>query len=108
MAAELIETTKLYARCVARIEPEWLEEVGAHQIKRHYFDPHWEKKAAQVVAFERSTLYGLIINPKKRVHYGPMNVAESRAIFIRQALVEGEFQYARALLRAQPEIDPGH
>ncbi len=91
VAAELVETTKLYARCMARIEPEWLEEVGAHLIKRHYFDPHWEKKAAQVAAWERSTLYGLIINPKKRVHYGPMNVAESRAVFIRQALVAGEF-----------------
>ena len=91
VAAELTETTKLYARCVARMEPEWLEEVGAHLIKRHYFDPHWEKKAAQVAAWERSTLHGLVINPKKRVHYGPMNVAESRAVFIRQALVEGEF-----------------
>ena len=91
VAAELTETTKLYARCVAQIEPEWLEEVGAHLIKRHYFDPHWEKKAAQVVAFERSTLYGLIVNPKKRIHYGPINVAESRTIFIRQALVAGEF-----------------
>jgi len=91
VAAELTETTRLYARCVARIEPEWLEEVGAHLIKHHYFDPHWEKKAAQVVAFERSTLYGLVINPKKRVHYGPMHVAESRVIFIRQALVAGDF-----------------
>ncbi len=91
IAAEIVETTRLYARCVARIEPEWLEEAGAHLIKRHYYDPHWEKKAAQVAAWERSTLYGLVINPKKRVHYGPMNVAESRAIFIRQALVTGEF-----------------
>ena len=91
MAAEIVETTRLYARCVARIEPEWLEEAGAHLIKRHYYDPHWEKKAAQVAAWERSTLYGLVINPKKRVHYGPMNVAESRVIFIRQALVAGEF-----------------
>jgi len=91
MAAELTETTRLYARCVARIEPEWLEEVGAHLIKRSYFEPHWEKKAAQVAAWERSTLYGLLINPKKRVHYGPMNPAESRAVFIRQALVTGEF-----------------
>ena len=91
VAAELTETTKLYARCVARIEPEWLEEIGAHLIKRHYFDPHWEKKAAQVAAWERSTLYGLVINPKKRVHYGPMNVPESREVFIRQALVAGEF-----------------
>ncbi len=91
MAGELVETHRLYARCVARIEPEWLEEVGAHLIKRHYYDPHWEKKAAQVSAFERSTLYGLLINPKKRVHYGPMSPEESREVFIRQALVEGEF-----------------
>ncbi len=92
MAAELVETHKLYARCVARIEPQWLEEVGAHVIKRNYFDPHWEKKAAQVAAWERSTLFGLVINPKKRVHYGPMNPEESREVFIRQALVDGEFE----------------
>ena len=92
LAGELVETHRLYARIVARIEPEWLEETGAHLIKRHYYDPHWEKKAAQVVAWERSTLYGLIINPKKRVHYGPMNAAVSRAVFIRQALVGGEFE----------------
>ncbi len=92
MAGELVETHRLYARIVARIEPEWLEETGSHLIKRHYYDPHWEKKAAQVVAYERSTLYGLILNPKKRVHYGPMNAAESREVFIRQALVGGEFE----------------
>ncbi len=92
MAGELVETHRLYARCVARIEPEWLEEVGAHLIKRHYYDPHWEKKAAQVVAYERSTLHGLLLNARKRVHYGPMNVAESREVFIRQALVGGEFE----------------
>ena len=91
VAAEIVETTKLFARCVARIEPEWLEEVAAHLIKRHYYDAHWEKKAAQVAAWERSTLHGLVINPKKRVHYGPMNAAESREIFIREALVAGEF-----------------
>ncbi len=91
VAAEIVETTKLFARCVARIEPEWLEEVGAHLIKRSYFDAHWEKKAGQVAAWERSTLYGLLINPKKRVHYGPMNPEESREVFIREALVNGEF-----------------
>ncbi len=91
VAAEIVETTKLFARCVARIEPEWLEEVGAHLIKRSYYDAHWEKKAAQVAAWERSTLYGLLINPKKRVHYGPMNPEESREVFIREALVNGEF-----------------
>ncbi|MDH4235549.1 MAG: ATP-dependent RNA helicase HrpA, partial [Gallionella sp.] len=91
VAAELIETQRLYARCNARIEPEWLEEVGDHLIKRHYYDPHWEKKAAQVVAYERTTLHGLLLNPKKRVHYGPMNAQESREVFIRQALVGGEY-----------------
>ena len=92
MAGELVETHRLYARIVARIDPEWLEEVGSHLIKRHYYDPHWEKKAAQVVAYERSTLHGLLLNARKRVHYGPMNVAESREVFIRQALVGGEFE----------------
>lgn len=91
MAGELIETHRLYARTLARIDMEWLEEVGEHLIKRHYYDPHWEKKPAQVVAFERSTLHGLLLNAKKRVHYGPMNVPESREVFIRQALVGGEF-----------------
>ena len=96
-AAEITETTKLFARCVARIEPEWLEQVGAHLIKRSYFDPHWEKKAMQAVAFERSTLYGIVVNPKKRVNYGPMNPKEARELFIRQGLVGGEIaeDYAR-------------
>jgi ATP-dependent helicase HrpA len=92
MAGELVETHRVFARCVARIEPVWLEEVGAHLIKRHHYDPHWEKKAAQVVAYERATLHGLVVNARKRVHYGPMNVAESREVFIRQALVAGEIE----------------
>ncbi|MCX8146095.1 MAG: ATP-dependent RNA helicase HrpA, partial [Azovibrio sp.] len=97
VAAEITETTRLYGRCVARIEPEWLEEVGAHLIKRSYFDPHWEKKAMQVAAWERTTLYGVVITPKRRVHYGPMAPSEAREIFIRQALVGGEVEesYAR-------------
>ena len=96
-AAEITETSKLFARCVARIEPEWLETVGAHLIKRSWFDPHWEKKAMQAVAFERSTLYGIVVNPKKRVNFGPMNPAEARELFIRQGLVGGEIaeEYAR-------------
>ncbi|MDR3220678.1 MAG: ATP-dependent RNA helicase HrpA [Candidatus Accumulibacter sp.] len=96
-AAEITETSKLFARCVARIEPEWLERVGAHLIKRSTFDPHWEKKAMQAVAFERSTLYGMVINPNKRVNYGPLNPAEARELFIRQGLVGGEIaeEYAR-------------
>jgi len=91
MAAELVETTKLFARCMARVEPEWLEKVGPHLVKRHYFDPHWEKTAARVGAYERVTLYGLTIIPRRKIHYGPLNPKEARDIFIRQALVAGEF-----------------
>ncbi|MDR2788687.1 MAG: ATP-dependent RNA helicase HrpA [Candidatus Accumulibacter sp.] len=96
-AAEITETSRLFARCVARIEPEWLERVGAHLIKKSHFDPHWEKKAMQAIAFERSTLYGIVIDPKRRVNYGPMNPAEARDLFIRQGLVGGEIadEYAR-------------
>ena len=96
-AAEITETSRLFARCVARIEPEWLEQVGAHLIKRSTFDPHWEKKAMQAVAFERSTLYGIVVNPRKKVNYGPLNPAEARELFIRQGLVGGEIaeEYAR-------------
>ncbi len=92
MAAELTETGKLYARNVAKIGPEWVEQVGAHLIKRHYYDPHWEKKPAQVLAFERTTLYGLTLTPRRSVHYGAIAPREAREIFIRSALVAGEFE----------------
>jgi len=92
MAAEVTETTRLYARCVATIDPEWLETVGAHLVKRHRYEPHWEKKPAHVAAFERGTLYGLPLYTGRRVHYGPMDPVESRRIFIRQALVEGDYE----------------
>jgi len=92
MAAELTETTRLYARCVANIDVEWLEAVGAHMVKRHRYEPHWEKKPARVAAFERGTLYGLLLYTNRRVHYGPMDPVESRSVFIRQALVEGDYE----------------
>jgi ATP-dependent helicase HrpA len=92
VAAELTETTRLYARSIAGIEPEWLETIGAHLLKRSQSDPHWEKRAAQVVATERGTLYGLPVYVNRRVHFGPMDPVESRKIFIRQALVEGEYE----------------
>ncbi|WER47151.1 ATP-dependent RNA helicase HrpA [Cupriavidus sp. WKF15] len=91
MAAELVETSRLFARTLARIEPEWLEQVGRHLLKVSWSDPHWEKKAGQVLALERATLYGLVVYQHRRVHYGPMNPAEAREIFIRRGLVEGEF-----------------
>ncbi|MDR2000096.1 MAG: ATP-dependent RNA helicase HrpA [Zoogloeaceae bacterium] len=90
VAAELVETSRLFARCVAQIQPEWLEETGAHLIRKHVFEPHWEKGAGQVVAWERVTLHGLLLHAKRRVHYGPMDVKLSREILIRHALVLGE------------------
>ncbi|OWT70128.1 MULTISPECIES: ATP-dependent RNA helicase HrpA [unclassified Achromobacter] len=90
VAGELVETTRLYARCVARIEPVWVERVGAHLLRRNWGDPRWEKKAGQVVANERATLYGLTIYSGRRVHYGRINPQHARELFIRQALVPGE------------------
>jgi ATP-dependent helicase HrpA len=92
VAAELVETTRLFARTVATIEPQWLEELGAHLLKRHRDNPHWEKSRAQVVALERGTLYGLPVYTNRRVHYGPLDPEASRGIFLRSALVEGEFE----------------
>ena len=92
VAAELTETTKLYGRCAAKIEPQWLEKIAGNLCKKHYFDPHWEKQPAQVTAFERVTLYGLTVVPKRRVHYGALNPQEAREIFIRAALVAGEYE----------------
>ncbi|MEX2198408.1 MAG: ATP-dependent RNA helicase HrpA [Burkholderiales bacterium] len=91
VAAELVETTRLYARTVATIDAQWLEELGGHLLKRHRDNPHWEKQRAQVVAVERGTLYGLPVYTQRRVHYGPHDPVLSREIFIRSALVEGEF-----------------
>ena len=90
MAAELAETAKLYARTVARIEPEWIEPLAGHLVKKSWSEPHWSKRAGQVSAYEKVTLYGLTIVPKRRVNYGPINPAESREIFIREGLVEGQ------------------
>jgi ATP-dependent helicase HrpA len=91
MAAELMETAKLYARCVARIEPDWIEPLARGLTESHYSDPRWDRKPAQVVAWERVSLYGLTIVPKRRVHYGPINPTEAREIFIREALANMEF-----------------
>ncbi len=91
VAAELVETSKLYARIVAAIEPEWIEPLAQHLIKRSYAEPHWEKKSAQVAAYERVTLYGLPIVERRRVNYGPIDPVLSRELFIREGLVAGEF-----------------
>ena len=91
MAAELVDTTRLYARCVAQIQPEWLEKVGEHLLKKSWGEPRWEKRSAQVTASERATLYGLVVYSQRRINYGNFNLPEAREIFIRDALVGGDF-----------------
>ncbi|RNJ93340.1 ATP-dependent helicase [Neisseria meningitidis] len=90
MAAELVETTKLYARDVAVIQPEWIEQEAPHLVRYHYFEPHWEQKRGEVVASERVTLYGLTVLPRRPVSYGKVAPEEAREIFIRSALVAQE------------------
>jgi ATP-dependent helicase HrpA len=112
VAAELTETTRLYARCVARIAPEWIEPLAARLVQRQYFDPHWSKSRGMVMAYERVTLYGLTIVPKRLVHYGPINPLEAREIFIHKALASGEletrgafFEHNRRLVRDLRELE---
>ncbi|HEZ1474518.1 TPA: DUF3418 domain-containing protein [Neisseria meningitidis] len=90
MAAELVETTRLYARDVAAIQPEWIEQEAPHLVRYHYFEPHWEQKRGEVVAGERVTLYGLTVLPRRPVSYGKVAPEEAREIFIRSALVAQE------------------
>ncbi|ROH85368.1 ATP-dependent RNA helicase HrpA [Pseudomethylobacillus aquaticus] len=104
MAAELMETSKLYARCVAKIEPDWIEPLARGLTDSHYSDPRWERKPAQVVAWERVSLYGLTIVPKRRVHYGSIDAVESREIFIREALANREFDTRAAFFAANQRL----
>ncbi|WP_276208206.1 ATP-dependent RNA helicase HrpA [Halomonas sp. NO4] len=112
MAFELVETSRLFARTVARIDPQWIEPVAGHLVKRSYSEPHWEMKRAQVVAKEQVTLFGLPIVSGRRVHYGPIAPREARELFIRRALVEGEFRtkgafftHNRALIAEVEELE---
>src|SRR5690554_4802101 len=104
MAAELLETSQLFAHQVARIEPDWVEAPARHLIKKSWMEPHWEKKRAQVVATEQVTLFGLIIVPKRKVNYGAIDPVASHEIFIRSALVEGEYQTSAAFFRHNREL----
>ncbi|MDO6619500.1 ATP-dependent RNA helicase HrpA [Shewanella sp. 10N.286.52.C2] len=92
MAAELTETSRLFARCCAKIQPEWLEPLAAHLIKKNHIEPHFEAKPASVIAFENQVLYGLTVVNRRRVQYGPIEPVEAREIFIRSALAEGQLQ----------------
>ncbi|MFE7302070.1 ATP-dependent RNA helicase HrpA [Streptomyces sp. NPDC057579] len=92
MSAELVETSRLWARVNARVEPEWIEPLAQHLVKRTYSEPHWEQKMAAVMAYERVTLYGVPIVAQRKVNYGRIDAEVSRDLFIRNALVEGDWR----------------
>jgi len=104
VAAELVETTRLYGRGIAAIEPQWLPGIAAHVIKTQLLEPHWEKKAGEVVALERATLYGIVIYNNKRVNFGQVDPAAAREIFIREALVNGEWETKLPFLAANRKL----
>ena len=104
VCAELVETTRLFGRGIAAIEPQWLEQVGAHLLKKQMLDPHWEKKAARVSALERATLYGLVVYSQRRVDYSRVDPAGAREIFIREALVQGDWDTRLAFLAANQKL----
>jgi len=104
MAAERVQTTKDYGRIVARIQPEWIERAGAHLLNRSYSEPHWQSERGQVAAFEKVTLYGLVLAAQRRINYGPINPAEARGVFIRSALVDRDFQTRAPFFRHNQEL----
>ncbi|MDU9415706.1 ATP-dependent RNA helicase HrpA [Pseudomonas sp. zfem005] len=104
MAAELVETTKLFARMVAKIDPDWLEPLAGHLVKKNHLEPHWEKRRGQVVAYEQVTLYGLIVVGRRPVHYGPIDPPVARELFIREGLVRGEIHSRAKCLAANRQL----
>jgi len=100
VAAELVETTRLFGRGIAAIDPAWLPGIAAHVIKKQLLEPHWEKKAGEVVALERATLYGIVVYNNKRVNFGQVDPSAAREIFIREALVNGEWETKLPFLAA--------
>jgi ATP-dependent helicase HrpA len=104
VAAELVETTKLYARGCAVVQPEWIESLAGHLIKRSYSEPHWQAKRGQVGGYEKVTLYGLTLASRRRINYGPIDPETARDIFIRFALVEGDFHTRAPFWRHNREL----
>jgi ATP-dependent helicase HrpA len=104
VVAELVETTRLFGRGIAAIEPQWLEQVGAHLLKKQVLDPHWEKKSAEVVALERATLYGLVVYSGRRTAYSRVDLHGARDIFIREALVGDQWETKLPFLAANHKM----
>jgi ATP-dependent helicase HrpA len=112
MAGELQETTRVFARNVARVEPEWIEKAAAHLVDRAYVEPHWDAKRGEAVAYESVTLHGLVLVARRKVSYGRIDPAKARDVFIEGALVAGEFDsklpfwtHNRALIREIEELE---
>lgn len=104
IAAELVETTRLFGRGIAAIEPQWLEQIGGHLLKKQLLDPHWEKKSAEVVALERATLYGIVVYNNRRVNFGKVDPHAAREIFIREGLVGGNWDTKLPFLAANQKL----
>lgn len=104
MVAELVETSRLWGRIAARIDPEWIEPIAQHLLKRSYSEPHWEKAQGAVMAMEKVTLYGLPIVNARKVNYGKIDPQLSRELFIRHALVEGDWQTRHAFFKANQKL----
>jgi len=104
VVAELVETTRLFGRGIAAIEPQWLEQVGAHLLRKQLLDPHWEKKSAEVVALERATLYGLVVYSGRRTPYSRVDMHGAREIFIREALVGDQWETKLQFLAANHKM----
>jgi ATP-dependent helicase HrpA len=104
VVSELVETTRLFGRGIANIEANWLEQVGAHLLRKQLLDPHWEKKSAEVIALERATLYGLVVYSGRRVPFGKVDPQSAREIFIREALVQGQWETSLPFLAANHKM----
>ncbi len=104
VVAELMETTRLFGRGIANIDPAWIEQVAGHLLSKQLLDPHWEKKAAQVTALERATLYGLVVYNGRRVNFGRVDPVTAREIFIREALVAGNWDTKLTFLAANQKL----
>ena len=104
VAAELVETTRLFGRGIAAIEPQWLEQVAGHLLKKQLLDPHWEKKVAEVTALERATLYGIVIYSGRKVNFSRVDMVAAREIFIREALVGGQWETKLPFLEANLKL----
>jgi ATP-dependent helicase HrpA len=104
VAAELVDTSRLFGRGIAAIEPQWIEQVAGHLLKKQLLDPHWEKKSAEVIALERATLYGIVIYSGRRVNYSKVDPVAAREVFIREGLVGGELETTLPFLAANEKL----